>query len=86
MPTAAYSLEDVVLGAHRFLARSRARIVMLQIDDAVGEIDPVNVPGTSTQYPNWRRKLTLDIDGIAADPRFLALSEMLSAERPRMTS
>jgi 4-alpha-glucanotransferase len=84
-PAPAYTLEDVMLGAHRFLARSRARIVMLQIDDAVGEIDPVNVPGTATQYPNWRRKLTLDIEGIATDPRFLALTEMLAAQRPRMS-
>jgi len=83
-PAPSYTLDEVMLGAHRFLARSRARIVMLQIDDAVGEIDPVNVPGTSTQYPNWRRKLTLDIEGIATDPRFLALTEMLAAQRPRM--
>jgi len=85
-PAPAYTLEEVMLAAHRFLARSRARIVMLQIDDAVGELDPVNVPGTATQYPNWRRKLTLDIDGIATDPRFLALTEMLAAQRPRMSS
>jgi 4-alpha-glucanotransferase len=85
-PATAYTLEEIVLGAHRFLARSRARIVMLQIDDAVGEIDPVNIPGTATQYPNWRRKLTLDIDGIATDPRFLALTEMLATQRPRMSS
>jgi len=82
-PAPSYTLDDVVLAAHRFLARSRARIVMLQLDDAVGEIDPVNIPGTSTQYPNWRRKLTLDIDGIATDRRFLALTEMLASQRPR---
>ena len=83
-PATSYTLEDVMLAAHRFLARSRARIVMLQIDDAVGELDPVNIPGTSTQYPNWRRKLALDLEGIATDPRFGALTEMLRATRPRM--
>jgi 4-alpha-glucanotransferase len=25
-------------------------------------IDPVNVPGTDQEYPNWRRKLTADIE------------------------
>ena len=85
-PAGSYTLEDVMLAAHHFLARSRARIVMLQIDDAVGEIDPVNIPGTATQYPNWRRKLTLDIDGIATDRRFLTLTEMLATQRPRSTS
>jgi 4-alpha-glucanotransferase len=29
-------------------------------------IDPVNVPGTDAEYPNWRRKLTESIEDIAA--------------------
>jgi 4-alpha-glucanotransferase len=28
----------------------------------LGMIDPVNVPGTDREYPNWRRKLTSDIE------------------------
>jgi (1->4)-alpha-D-glucan 1-alpha-D-glucosylmutase len=74
---------DVLLAAHRFLARSPARIVMMQIDDAIGEILPVNVPGTAEQYPNWRRKLSLDLEVIGTDPRFTALCGVLQAERPR---
>ena len=26
--------------------------------------DPVNVPGTSDEYPNWQRKLAVDIDAL----------------------
>jgi len=29
-------------------------------------VDPVNVPGTHHEYPNWQRKLTADIEDIAA--------------------
>ena len=25
-------------------------------------IDPVNVPGTDLEYPNWQRKLTADVE------------------------
>ncbi len=39
--------EAVVIGAYRYLARSPARIVMLQIEDALGEHSPVNIPGTN---------------------------------------
>jgi 4-alpha-glucanotransferase len=73
----------VLLAAHRFLARSPARIVMMQVDDAIGESLPVNVPGTTDQYPNWRRKLSLDLDAIGVDPRFIALCASLRQERPR---
>ncbi len=74
---------DVMLAAQRFLARSPARIVMVQVDDALGETLPINVPGTSDQYPNWRRKLGLDLADIAHDPRFAALTGMLREIRPR---
>jgi len=28
------------------------------MEDLLGMSQPVNVPGTSTEYPNWQRKLT----------------------------
>lgn len=77
------SCDDVLLAAHRFLARSPARIVMMQVDDAIGEELPVNVPGTAEQYPNWRRRLSYDLAAIASDPRFERLCATLRAERPR---
>jgi 4-alpha-glucanotransferase len=51
---------------HVYLARSRSVLVALQIEDLLGMIDPVNVPGTDTEYPNWQRKLTADIEEMAA--------------------
>ena len=51
---------------HVYLARSSAALVALQIEDLLGMIDPVNVPGTDAEYPNWRRKLTESIEDIAA--------------------
>ncbi|GAC1542399.1 MAG: 4-alpha-glucanotransferase [Candidatus Velthaea sp.] len=75
----------IVTAAHRFLARSQAAIVMMQLDDAIGERAPVNVPGTSDQYPNWRRKLSTDLATIARDPRFVGLCAAISAERPART-
>ena len=80
------SSDDVLLAAHRFLARSPARIVMMQVDDAIGEELPVNVPGTADQYPNWRRRLSYDLAAIASDPRFERLCATLRAERPRTSA
>jgi 4-alpha-glucanotransferase len=49
---------------HVFLARSTTALVVLQIEDLIGILDPVNVPGTSDEYPNWQRKVTLDLDAV----------------------
>lgn len=75
--------DDVVLAAHRYLARSPARIVMLRIEDALGEREPVNVPGTNTEYPNWRRKLPVDLETIASDGRLERFAAALRELRPR---
>jgi len=40
------------------LARSQSRLFALQIDDLDEQQYPVNIPGTDTEYPNWRRVLT----------------------------
>jgi 4-alpha-glucanotransferase len=51
---------------HLYLARSEAALVALQIEDLLGMADPVNVPGTDCEYPNWQRKLTMNIEDVAA--------------------
>jgi len=51
---------------HLYLARSSAALVALQIDDLLGMTDPVNVPGTFAEYPNWQRKVTATIEDMAA--------------------
>jgi 4-alpha-glucanotransferase len=38
------------------LASSPARMVMINLEDLWAETEPQNVPGTSTERPNWRRK------------------------------
>ena len=72
-----------MIAAYRYLARSPARIVMLQIEDALGEVTPVNIPGTHQEYPNWRRKLRDDLETIATDGRFERFARMLREIRPR---
>lgn len=67
---------------HRFLARSASRLVMAQIEDLVGQVEPVNVPGTVTEHPNWRRKLPDTIDHIFDDAAVVQRLNVLREERP----
>jgi 4-alpha-glucanotransferase len=58
--------EELGQALHLYLARSSAALVALQIDDLLGMTDPVNVPGTFAEYPNWQRKVTASIEDMAA--------------------
>lgn len=46
----------------RHLAATSSQLLCLQLEDALQMSQPVNIPGTSNEYPNWRRKLTQNIE------------------------
>ncbi|MET0534452.1 MAG: 4-alpha-glucanotransferase [Steroidobacter sp.] len=49
---------------HSFIGLSSANIALVQIEDLIGMIDPVNVPGTDTEHANWQRKVTATLSDI----------------------
>ncbi len=56
---------ELAQAVHLYLARSNAALAAIQIEDLLGMIDPVNVPGTYLDYPNWRRKLSENLEDMA---------------------
>jgi 4-alpha-glucanotransferase len=49
-----------------FLSRTKSRLLAISLEDLLGVIDQPNIPGTVDEHPNWRRRLPLAIDEIAA--------------------
>ena len=52
----------------RWLRSRRAELVLVNLEDLWEEQNPQNVPGTSTERPNWRRKARLTIEEIMTKP------------------
>ncbi len=44
---------EFTVALYRYLARTPAALLGVSLADAVGERRPQNLPGTTTQYPNW---------------------------------
>ena len=55
---------DVAVAAYTALARGRPRIVLASLEDALGVNERPNVPGTTTEFPNWRLALPSSIEDI----------------------
>jgi len=41
-----------------YLGKSPTALVTVQLEDMIGMLEPVNVPGTSSEYSNWTRRMT----------------------------
>jgi 4-alpha-glucanotransferase len=50
----------------KFLAQTRSRLLAISLEDLLGVIEQPNIPGTVDEHPNWRRRLPVAIDEMAA--------------------
>src|SRR5688572_6966513 len=73
-------VERSARSAHAFIARTPAKLAMLQPEDVLEMLDQANLPGTVDQHPNWRRKLPLALQRWSAEPRVSGLAQIM-AER-----
>jgi len=78
--TPEYSAE-LARAVHVFLGRSNAALVTVQLEDMIGMLEPVNVPGTSSEYSNWTRRMTADAAEIFARADVRALCAAVSEAR-----
>lgn len=58
-----YAPDDISAVA-AVLAHTPSRLVTVGLDDALGVVEQINIPGTVDQHPNWRRKLPVDIEDL----------------------
>ncbi|WP_420429960.1 4-alpha-glucanotransferase [Kordiimonas sp.] len=83
-PDAAPAKLSVELAAavHAFLAQSNAHTVAFQIEDLLGLKNQPNVPGTTTEQPNWRRKIPVPVENTLEHPHSRRIVEAIKIQRP----
>ena len=75
------SEQEIIEAMHCYIAETPAEMLAIALVDAVGDRKPQNMPGTDTEYVNWRVPLTdgsgelVLIDNLASHPRLLSLIE-----------
>ncbi len=73
--------QELNRGLQCYLADSASALLGLQPEDWLDMDLPVNVPGTNTEYPNWRRKLTRTLEDMFGDKHIDALLSDLNQRR-----
>ena len=70
-------LLELVAALHAFTASAPSLLFAVSVADLVGDRRPVNMPGTSTEHPNWSVPIT-DSDGT-----IMGLEELMAHPGPR---
>ncbi|MBX6363412.1 MAG: 4-alpha-glucanotransferase [Gemmatimonadetes bacterium] len=65
----------------KFLGSSPAWLLLLNLEDLLGEMRPQNLPGTGPERPNWRRRARLPLEEIEHDPDAVAVIETVDRRR-----
>jgi 4-alpha-glucanotransferase len=72
---------ELNFGMQLHMAAGSSALLSLQLEDWLQMDKPVNIPGTYSEYPNWRRKLSLTLEDIFIKPEVRELTKQLSERR-----
>ncbi|MPZ39305.1 MAG: 4-alpha-glucanotransferase [Rhizobiales bacterium] len=67
------------LSVTRFLADTPSRLLMVSLEDALGDINQVNLPGTVEEHPNWRRRLAVPLEELLNASALPAVAAVMDA-------
>ena len=65
-PEVTPELHRAIIG---YLVATPAKLVVLNQEDLFLERDQQNLPGTTHQYPNWKRKMRYSLEELREDPQ-----------------
>lgn len=71
--------EPVVTAALAHVARSPALLAMAPMEDLLAEAEQPNLPGTTYEHPNWRRRFAAPLEMLLDDPQASARIDALAS-------
>ena len=73
VPELAGELHNAIVG---FLASTPCKLMLLNQEDLLKETEQQNLPGTTDEYPNWRRKMKCTVEELWTSPEVQAFTRM----------
>jgi 4-alpha-glucanotransferase len=58
--------KNIFEGATEFLSKSKAAVALYNLEDFWGETKPQNIPSTTREHANWRRRMRYSMERLRA--------------------
>lgn len=68
-------------GMQVHMAHGSSALMCLQLEDWLEMDKPVNIPGTFNEYPNWKRKLSTNLEDIFTQTHIVQLAQNITQAR-----
>ncbi|GJJ79435.1 4-alpha-glucanotransferase [Pasteurella canis] len=66
---------------HQYLANSCSQLIGVQLENLLSQEISFNLPGTNTEYPNWRKKLACTLESMFSDNHITAFLAAINQAR-----
>lgn len=66
-----------------YVARAASRLVLIQLEDILGESEQTNLAGTAAGHPNWQRCASHSLDELGYDQELRRVAALIAAGRQR---
>jgi 4-alpha-glucanotransferase len=74
--------ETLLQAVYRFLARTPSRLLIVQLEDLLAELDTPNLPGVpESVYPSWRVRIGRELEAWLNDTALLNFAHIILRER-----
>ena len=73
--------EALMQAIYQYLAGTRSHLLMVQLEDVLGDAEQPNLPGTVDQHPNWRRRMSLSLEQWTGGDTAARLAGVIKASR-----
>jgi 4-alpha-glucanotransferase len=73
----------VIAAAISYLGRTKCELALLPLEDALGRKEQPNLPGTTDQHPNWRRRILVPAGTICEQRQVAQRLRLLAENRGR---
>jgi 4-alpha-glucanotransferase len=73
VPELSGELHNAIVG---FLASAPSKLMLLNQEDLLKETEQQNLPGSTAEYPNWRRKMRCTVEELWESPEIQAFTRM----------
>lgn len=74
--------DRAVDAAVAFVAATPTPLALVQLEDIVGTTEQINLPGTTDEHPNWRRRFNQTADALLQEPAASRRVQLLQQARP----